>query len=342
VSPPNALVEQVLAGESFELRVLAAQGILPLPPAELVPLQVLLAHSDDPYLAEAARSSLAGIDARVASTYLAGEAPPEVLRYFALEQDDAALVEAVLRRRDLPPALLAEVAPRLSPDLQEVLLLRQDAIVGAPEILAALETNPRLSPFARRRIHEYREHLVSRPAATAVALPSPAEAPTPEDELTPEEMEAIDRVRDLPPGGETDRKTGLSEHQIRALPLPVRLKLSRGAGRTLRNILIKDNNPNIALAVLANSAFAEDEVEQIAASRSVVVEVLTTIPRRKEWLARYGVCLNLVRNPRTPPGLSLKLMGKLSARDLRTLSKDRNVADAVRQAAQRMYRIKAV
>ncbi len=338
----SALVEQVLAGESFELRVLAAQGILPLPPAELVPLQVLLAHDQDRYLAEAARSSLAALDSRLASGYLASDAPPEVLRYFALEQDDASLVEVVLRRRDAPVSLLSEAAPRLSPDLQEVLLLRQDAIVDSPGILAALESNPRLSSFARRRIHEYREHLVTRTAAPAVGVPSPGPALAEEDELTPEEMEAIDQVRELPAGGETDRRTGLSEHQIRALPLPIRLKLSRGASRTLRNILIKDNNPNIALAVLANSAFAEDEIEQIAGSRSVVVEVLTTIPRRKEWLARYGVCLNLVRNPRVPPGVALKLMGKLGARDLRTLSKDRNVSDAVRVAAQRMYRIKAV
>jgi hypothetical protein len=197
-----------------------------------------------------------------------------------------------------------------------------------------------LSPFARRRIHEYREHLVARSAAPAIAVPS--EPLSEEDELTPEELEAIESVRALPADGEVDRRTGLSEHQIRALPLPVRLKLSRGASRTLRNILVKDNNPNIALAVLANSAFAEDESEQTAASGSVVVEIFAAIARRREWMARYGVCLNLVKNPRTPPGIALKLMGRIGVRELRMLSKDRNVADAVRVAAQRMYRIKAV
>jgi hypothetical protein len=340
VSDRSALVEEILAGESAELRILAAQGILPLPPSELVPLQVLLAHGDDPYLAGAARASLGALETRVASAYLTAEAPPEVLRYFALEQDEAMLVEVVLRRRDTPPALLSEVASRLSPDLQEVLLLRQDAIVETPGILDALEANPRLSTFARRRIHEYREHLVARSAAPAIAVPS--EPLQEEDELTPEELEAIESVRALAADGEVDRRTGLSEHQIRALPLPVRLKLSRGASRTLRNILVKDNNPNIALAVLANSAFAEDEIEQIAASRSVVVEIYTAISRRREWMARYGVCLNLVKNPRTPPGIALKLLGRIGVRELRVLSKDRNVADAVRVAAQRMYRIKAV
>lgn len=340
MSAANPLVEEILSGQSFELRVLAAQGILPLPIADLVPLQVHLASDRDRFIAESARNSLAGLDVGVASAFLESEAAPEVLDYFARNQRDPRLVEIILHRRDVPRSLLVEIAPELSVDLQEALLLRQDAIVEEPSILDALERNPFLSPFSRRRILEYREHLLPRSApavAPAVANPFQQEAG-----LDAADLEEIERARDLPAMGEVDRKSGLSEHQIKSLPVPVRLKLSRNASPTLRRILIRDINTNVAVSTLLNSAFNEDELEQLASSRNVIDEVLGILAKKREWVSRYNICVNLTKNPRVPIATSVQLVNRLSVRDLRLLSKDRNVPDAVRNAANRLYKIKAV
>ena len=94
--------------------------------------------------------------------------------------------------------------------------------------------------------------------------------------------------------------------------------------------------------MLANAAFSEDEIEQVAANRSMDEEVLAVIARRREWVSRYGVCKALVQNPRTPVGLSVRLVSRLSVRDLKTLRRDKNVPDPVRSAADRLYRIKSV
>lgn len=341
MSASEDLIAEVLSGASPELRVLAAQGILPLAPHELIPLQVRLAEDRDRYLAETARTSLLTLDRRVATSYLATEAPAEVLRWFAFEHADAGLLQVILGRRDTPRDLFAKLAPRLSADLQESLLLRQDVILEQPEILDALESNPLLTPFARRRITEYRDHLVPRQLAEVSAAIGPAELFAEEAELDEEDLEEIDRVRRLPAGGESDQRTGLSEHQVRSLPLPLRLKLCRGASRTLRSILIRDINPSVALTCLGGSAFSEDEIETIAASRNVVDDVLVAISRKREWTARYGVCVNLVKNPRVPVGIAVKFVSRLSVRDLRALARDKNIADAVRTAVQRLYRIKA-
>jgi len=341
VSSEEDLVAEVLSGESPELRVLAAQGILPLPPEELIPLQVRLAADDDAFVADAARQSLLSVNRSVAGAYLSHTAPPEVLRWFALEHGDATLLQAILARRDTPRELLGEVASTLSADLQEALLLRQDAVLEAPAILDALENNPRLTPFSRRRIAEYREHLVPRQTVTPARAVSSADLFPPEAELTEEDLAEVERVRELPAGGESDQRTGLSERQVRSLPLPVRLKLCRGASRSLRNILIRDINPNVAMACLSGSAFTEDEIELVSASRTVVDEVLVAISRKREWTSRYTVGLNLVKNPRTPVGIAVRFVSRLGVRDLRNLSRDKNIADAVRTAAQRLYRIKA-
>lgn len=333
----NPLIAQVLSGESYELQVLAAQGILPLSAEDLIPLQVHLAGSQDPVVAQYARAALAQVEPHLAAAFLAAEADATALEYFAAGHEDPLVLETILRRRDTPRDLLAYLAARLPPDLQEILLLRQDAIVEWPAILDSLETNPRLSVYSRRRILEYREHLLPRErvAAAVEALGLSAEA-----ELDAGDLVEIERVQALPHEGEVDERTGLSEGQIRSLPVPTRMKLTRGASRTLRNILLRDANALVAVSVLANSALSEDEVEQIAANRSVVDEVLGFISRKREWVARYNVVHNLVRNPRAPVGVSVRLVARLSVKDLKNLARDRNVPDAVRSTADRLYRIK--
>ena len=136
------------------------------------------------------------------------------------------------------------------------------------------------------------------------------------------------------------RRRGDAPLPDRVLPVPLKIKLTRGASRTLRGILIRDTNQSVALSVVNNAAMTDDEIAQVAGSRSVIDEVLTVISRRREWLAKYKICLALARNPRIPVGVAVKLLPKLSVRDLRTMSKDRNVSDAVRSSAGRLYRIK--
>jgi len=335
----NPLVAQVLSGESPELRVLAAQGILPIAASELIPIQVELARSGDELTADYARKSLAAVDGRFVAALLATDASHEVLAYFAETSQDALVLEAVMRRRDTPRILMVDLARRLQPDLQEVLLLRQDAIVECPDILKALEENPTISLYSKRRILEYREHLLPRDRTARQEPEAPGELPA--AELDAGDWAEIERARELPAEGELDSSTGLTEGQIRALAVPVRMKLTRGASRTLRSILIKDANPLVATAVLSNAALTEDEVEQIAASRTVVDEVLAAVSRKREWISRYNVALNLVRNPRTQVGVAVRLVARISVRDLRTLRRDRNVSDAVRSQADRLYKIKS-
>jgi hypothetical protein len=337
------LLEQAVHGSNRQLTLLAAQGLLPLPAAELVGAQVELAEHLDPEISALARSSLQKLGAQVLLP-LIGEVGEGVLRFFGTHSTDQQVVEAILRRRDVPSTVLIELAPRLGADLQEVLLLRQDRIVSEPAILAELERNPDLSAFARRRIQEYREHLLASARPDEESAPGTEETDPSGVAAEPSEEEvvaAISRARELAASeGEVDEVTGLSESQIRLLPIPVRLKLARGAPLTLRGLLIRDSNPRVALAVIESNPLADQEVEAIAKSRTVVVEVLEAIARQRRWLSKYAIAISLVSNPRTPLSISTKLVPRLSVRDLRNLGRDRNVPDAVRSMAQRLYRIK--
>ena len=336
----SPLVEEVLKGGNPELQLLAARGVLPLSTEEIIPLQVALAEGEDDEIARHAKIALEATDPRIMGTFLAQHASFDELAFFGRSSRHPVVQEAVLRRRDAPPELLAELAERLTADLQEVLLVRQDAIVEHPAILDALERNERLTPYARRRIAEYREHLVPREEAA----PAEVELPEiPEPEVTDEELaETIASVRGLPQEGEVDDLTGLSESQVRQLPLPVRLRLSRGAARGLRQILVRDSNSLVALSVIANNPLSDQEVEQIARNRSVCEEVLVAIGRRREFMRKYPIVLALVANPRTPIANALKMLPMLGLRDLRNLAKDKNISEVVRRGANRLYKIKQI
>ena len=338
-SPGAALIAQIASGGDRELLRLAARGLLPVAPEELIPLQVSLATGDDPELAREAGGALKAVDPRVVSNFLERDAGAVEMAYFALEVGTASAVSPVLRRRDVSRPLLRDLASRLPPDLQEVLLLRQDAIVEAPEILDALAENPGLTNYARRRIGEYREHLLPRePPLEPGPLRRAEEIEEADDAVS---AAAIAEVRTkVAPRGEKEDVTGLTEGQIRLLPVPVRLHLTRGSPRLLRGILLRDAHPQVALAVLKTNPVSDQEVEQIASSRLVVPEVFEEISHRRQWISKPAISRALVFNPRVPVAIALRLVPRLGVRDLRMLSRDHNVADPVRALAQRLYRIK--
>ena len=337
---PSPLVTQALSGTNRELTLLAARGMLPLAPEELVPLQVQLAATDDDEIAQAAAESLQGLAVRVLVPFLAREAPPEVQRWYAFNSRDRDVVEALLRRRDVPSEVLFHLAPQLGADLQEVLLLRQDRISSTPELLTALESNPQLSAYSQRRIREYRDHLLG--GAGAAAAEARAAAVAGEEAEEREIEEAIRLARRIAPEGEVDEQTGLTEGQIRQLPVNVRLKLARRAPQSLRQFLVRDTSPLVALAVLQSNPLSDTELEQYSRSRNVVPEALDYIAKQRHWIAKYPVVVGLVNNPRTPLNVALPLMSRLSVRDLRIMCRDRNLPDAVRQSAMRLFRVKSV
>lgn len=336
-----SLLDQVRSGSNRQLQVLAASGFLPLAPEDLIPLQVQFARGGDPELSGKATESLRQVDVRVAAPFLEGKAGEDVLAFFAAESSHPRLLETIVRRRDVPRRLLVDMAYRLPPDLQEILVLRQDAILEEPAILEALERNPQISSYVQRRIGEYREHLLPRDRTLRpAAVPDLDLSAIEEIDEAAVQAELAAARRLLPAEGEIEEKTGLTEGQIRMLSVPSRLKLSRGAPRSLRTVLIRDTNPQVACAALLFNNLTDQEVDQTAASRSVVEEVLLAISKKREWVSRYSVAKALVQNPRTPLATAMKLLPRMSVKDMRELSKDRNVPDAVRSTALRLYRIK--
>jgi hypothetical protein len=116
-----------------------------------------------------------------------------------------------------------------------------------------------------------------------------------------------------------------------------RVKLAMKGDREARNILIRDPNRLVAAAVVSNPRISEQEVETIAAMRSIPEDILRLIASNRQWSRSYTISHSLARNPRTPIANVITIMSRLQLRDLAALSKNRNVSDAVRRQAMRLH-----
>ncbi len=332
------LLDQILSGQNRQLQVLAAQGLVPLPPEDLIPVQVGLTRSPDPEVSGIAAQAIQALEPRFAADFLTEHAGESELAYFARNHRHPTVLGAILRRRDVPRHVLVGLAATVPAELQETLVLRQDAIVDEPEILVALEKNPELTNYAKRRIWEYREHLLPSekvPPKSAAEIQAEADAAT-EEELVEAAEEVTGREAKKTDGGELDLDS-LTDVQIRALPVPLRIKIARGAPKQIRSILVRDKNSQVALMIINGNPLPDNEVEGIAANRSVCEEVLAEIAKRREWIRKYAIVKALVKNPKTYTSIAVKLVPRMTVRDLRDLARDKNVSDAVRQLSLRLY-----
>jgi hypothetical protein len=115
-----------------------------------------------------------------------------------------------------------------------------------------------------------------------------------------------------------------------------RMKLAMKGDREARSILIRDSNRIVATAVIQNPRVTDQEVENIAAMRTVADEVLRLIALNRNWARSYPIIHNLVRNPRTPIPTVLSTLPRIRTKDLKNIMQNRNVSEATRRQAQRL------
>jgi hypothetical protein len=114
------------------------------------------------------------------------------------------------------------------------------------------------------------------------------------------------------------------------------MKLGMKGDREARSILIRDSNRIVAQAVINNPRITDQEVEAIAAMRTVSDEVLRIIAMNRAWARQYPIIHNLARNPRTPLPTAMTILLRLQTKDLKNLSQNRNVPEAIRRQALRL------
>jgi hypothetical protein len=343
----NPLVLQFRrGGVARDLRLMAAQGLLPLKPEDLLELWTGLVGDADSTVRAAAEKSLTDFAAvELLPILKSRDTPVAVLAWAVCKRAEPELREATLQNTSLPDDVIEQLAPTLPQALAELVVINQTRLLRSTSLLVAIESNAGLSNDQKRRLRELRETFrvgeqpAAAPAPAAVAEPAepaPDVEEIPEDEISITEDEYLVRTLSEEDRQKTEKVSAVQK--IYRSNTAEKLITALKGSREKRSILIRDPNRLVATAVLGSPRITEAEIESISAMKSVSDEILRTIGNHREWTKRYSVLNNLVRNPRTPVGIALSMVPRLNPRDIKGIAVDRNVPEPVRKQAQKFVK----
>ena len=132
---------------------------------------------------------------------------------------------------------------------------------------------------------------------------------------------------------EDDEKSAMQ--RLQEMTVPQKMSRAMKGTREERAILVRDPNKLISVAVLSSPKLTGSEVEAIAKMSSVSEEILRIVSTNRNWMKSYVVVSALARNPKTPLPISMNLLNRLTEKDLKVLSTNRNVPEVLRTTARR-------
>lgn len=352
----NPLVDQIRkGGVPLEVRMMAAEGALPLKPEDLVDLLEVMRRDPLPEVSKLATKTFSELSADTLLPLVkARDASVSVLAWALAVRTDAKILKACLQNTTTPDEAIAQQASRLPEALAELVVINQTRLLRHPPLLERIEANPMLSRDQRRRLVELRETFsigvepepeaptpppAPAPPPPPVAEEPAVEAPAPAADENVIELKPEDAVESLLTDDEKkDEKAMSGLQRLFSLKTGQKIKAALTEDSQTRSFLIRDPNRLVSLAVLGSPKITEAEIEGIAGMKNVSDEVLRRIGTNRDWTKKYTVINSLVKNPRTPLPIAMGFVARLQPRDQKALTVDRNVPEAIRKAAQRFVK----
>lgn len=344
------MVEPILAGAApKQVRLAASRGALPLPRAALVQLWIGLRADEDEEVREQAAASLKDLAIDALHEVLADDAcAPGVLDHFAEQAArDEALAEKIAFHRNTPGSAFTALATTGNAAVIDLVLTNQQRLLTEPLLLDRIAANPALRADQRGRILELIERVVRvQDRATGAAEGQAEPALAPEDaQLLDLDIGELFAASEIEGGeellGSEDPEIRTAYQRVLTLNVAQKAVLAMRGGREERMILVRDTNQIVALAVLKNGRITEEDIEAISRLRNVQSEVLRQVAINRDWTKNYQVVLQLVRNPRTPPGVASNFVSRLNHHDLKVLVGNHDIPELIRRMAKRAVDLRA-
>jgi len=347
-----------------QLKQMAASGLAPLGPVDLVTALYVLSYDGDPKLAGTARQTLGKLPDAALQGALGPQLPAPVLDGIV---DSLLGREQIVQRILLSPQLADETVVRLAEKLRserllEVIAGNEQRLLRCPQIIEKLYFNR----VARMSTVDRAVELAVRHGIELDGIPSFAEVkaalegelmaeaseePTPDDlvfmsMLTSDDLaslgaELVDETLEAQAMGEggqseAEEKVQRAQQSLANLTVSQKIRLAMLGNATQRSVLIRDSNKLVAMAVLHSPGIGDSEVIRYSQARSLPEEALRYIASKRDWTKSYQVKLNLVKNPRTPIHDALRFLQHLRPNDTRGLERSRDVPQAIAVAAKNL------
>jgi hypothetical protein len=279
-------------------------------------LTVLAADADDS-IAERAKSVLLTLPPQ---SFVAAigrpDADPHLFKYCAeYAAEKPGIADALAKNEACPTALVTRAARHLTAAGIQALLDNMDRLSSDQHLVEALAQSQGASTEQQSLLKEIHKN-----------------EPIPLKDLEEAAKEAEpDPVK---------RQTLLG--QIAHMNVVQRLTLALKGNREARMILIKDPNKLVQRCVLQSPRLTDMEVEGFAKMTNLSEEVFRVISLTRKFMKSYVIMKNLVNNPKTPLDISLHLLPRLNANDLKLLTTNKNIPDTLRSIALKMQRQRTI
>jgi hypothetical protein len=340
-------------------KMMAARGLMPLPPADQAAVLYQLALDGEAAVASAARATATGLPEKLLAGVVAGRHDPRVLDFFAmLHLDKPVVVEAVVLNNATADATIATLAARSGPREIDLIAQNEVRLLRHPEIIGAMYLNPkaRMSTVDRAvelavrnqvRVpgvaawEEVARALSGQPAAPSheadVLFAAAAHKLSGDDSaLTVGDPETLIQLE----GGEIQDVVNLppevAQVQIEKLSVPGKIRLAMIGNAFARSILIRDPMRIVAMAAIKSERVTIFEAARYAGSHSIGEDIVKYIAQKREWTKPYNVKMALCMNPKAPIAEVARMLPHLRERDLRNISRSKGIPSAVAAQARKL------
>ncbi len=347
-----------------DTRLMAARGLVPIPPEDMALVLFYLTCDDDQQIVKESEKSLFSIPDNALERVLSNSSSPsELLDYFARKSENDNHIEKIILNNSTSDSTIQHLAQNIhSQNLIELISDNHQRILRSHEIVDALSTNPAISRSTLDKVISFITLYLEKHVKIPDFLKDqPHEDSEIQEQLQDAEMkmaevevsflDEIEIPEEFIEENEVDGKLELEEDEqsttyqnilfaIKKMSLPEKLKLCLMGNAEARRALVKDPNRIVALAALKNPRITDMEINLAAQSTSVSEDVLREIGNNRDWTRHYDVKVSLVNNPKSPPDISMNFIRHMRDRDLRVLSTSKNVPGVVSAAAKRIIQQK--
>ena len=362
MNPATSLSDQIRAGDCPQnLREFAAQGLVPLPAEELVPLQVFLLRDPIPEVVDQANASLSKVSEDVWIRLVDKKDPdPAIIDYILSFMPTAeAIKERILLNPAVDDGVFRIMGASEAGRLVDVILNNHVRLLRDSEILLAVESNPELTADQRRRIEEFKTEFIYKKQKDSQEIPLASLedllAQIPDLDLEAQKwIQEIDmKLEEAPPSDEQVQQV-LSNmfpgDEINQLPAEIvsvyqrilkmkhqeKVRVALLGTKDERSILVRDASRQIASLVLRNPKLTDGEMDGFAQMRNIDSDLLRQMGMNRHFVKKYSVVHALVRNPKTPSPTALNLIKLLREADLKNLERDKNIPEVIRRQAKKL------
>jgi hypothetical protein len=329
---------------------MAAKGLVQLSPSDMITVLFMLMYDPEASVRDSAGKTASTLPDRIAASAFRDEqVPAPVLGwYLTLYATNEAYAEMLILNGNTPDDAVAAIAASCSQRTAEIVAQNQLRLLRHENILRELAKNPvaqgalidGVCDFAVRNglvladVPQMQEARIRLYGPEVIAKPPPPEGPSADDVMEEFGMAADAEAEAAAAPMEEGKKLTLSQ-RIMKMNVAEKIKLATKGNKEARGILIRDSNKLVAVAVIRSPRITDGEVLAQAQNKVAHDDVLRVIYSNREWLRKYAIKLALVKNPKVPQGVAMRLLNQLHEADVKGLAKDKNVSSNIQMLAKK-------